>query len=90
VEQSRKRRKETSVFNVQSEARAVSVISALRNHDSSVARADLEVELMRLFPNSAIFLEKPVATGTPWEQSVREAKEVGRMLRGHKAVVAVG
>jgi hypothetical protein len=42
---------------------------------------------MRLFPNSAIFLEKPVATGTPWEQSVSEA---GRMLRGHKAVVAVG
>ncbi|RSH90366.1 hypothetical protein EHS25_000971 [Saitozyma podzolica] len=51
---------------------------------------NLEVELMRLFPNSAIFLEKPVATGTPWEQSVSEAKEVGRMLRGHKAVVAVG
>jgi hypothetical protein len=45
---------------------------------------------MRLFPNSAIFLEKPVATGTPWEQSVSEAKEVGRMLRGQKAVVAVG
>jgi len=31
---------------------------------------DLEVKLNRLFPNAGIFLEKPVATGTPWENSV--------------------
>lgn len=52
---------------------------------------DLEVKLNKLFPNSAIFLEKPVATGTPWETSVEDAKSVGRMLETqHKGVVSVG
>ena len=53
--------------------------------------ADLEVKLNRLFPNSAIFLEKPVATGIPWEKSVNDAKAVGRMLATQqKGVVSIG
>ncbi|KAK8865909.1 hypothetical protein IAR55_001057 [Kwoniella newhampshirensis] len=52
---------------------------------------NLEVKLNKLFPNSAIFLEKPVATGVPFEQSVGDAKEVGRLLATkHKAPVGVG
>ncbi|WVQ97323.1 hypothetical protein IAU59_004434 [Kwoniella sp. CBS 9459] len=52
---------------------------------------DLEVQLNKLFPNAAIFLEKPVATGTPFEQSVGEAIKVGQMLeKEHKPPVSVG
>lgn len=52
---------------------------------------NLEIKLNELFPNSAIFLEKPVATGVPAEQSVGEAKAVGAMLATqHNAPVSVG
>ena len=52
---------------------------------------NLELQLTALFPEANIFLEKPVATGAPWEQSVGEAKEVGgRLEAGHKGVISVG
>ncbi|WVR05861.1 hypothetical protein IAU60_002887 [Kwoniella sp. DSM 27419] len=52
---------------------------------------NLEVQLNKLFPNAAIFLEKPVATGTPFERSVGEAIEVGKMLeKNHEPPVSVG
>lgn len=52
---------------------------------------NLEIKLNELFPNAAIFLEKPVATGVPAEQSVGEAKAVGAMFATqHNAPVAVG
>nr|XP_031861360.1 uncharacterized protein CI109_003332 [Kwoniella shandongensis]KAA5528432.1 hypothetical protein CI109_003332 [Kwoniella shandongensis] len=52
---------------------------------------NLEIKLNQLFPNAAIFLEKPVATGVPYEQSVGDAKEVGRLLATkHKAPVGIG
>ena len=51
---------------------------------------DLEIQLISHFPDAHIFLEKPVATGAPWEKSVGEAKEVGRMLRNHRGIVSVG
>ncbi|WVF70604.1 hypothetical protein IAT40_005396 [Kwoniella sp. CBS 6097] len=52
---------------------------------------NLEVQLNKLFPNAAIFLEKPVATGTPFEQSVGEAIKVGQLLeKEHKPPVSVG
>ena len=52
---------------------------------------DLEVKLNRLFPNAAIFLEKPVTTGVPWEQSVQDAKTVGATLaKQQKGVVSIG
>lgn len=36
-------------------------------------------------------VEKPVATGTPWLESVGQAKEVGHTLETrHNGVVAVG
>ncbi|WVQ85679.1 hypothetical protein IAT38_007845 [Cryptococcus sp. DSM 104549] len=52
---------------------------------------DLEVQLHDLFPNSAIFLEKPVATGVPAEKSVGEAKAVGDLLKEkHQKPVSIG
>ncbi|WVQ70968.1 hypothetical protein IAR50_000493 [Cryptococcus sp. DSM 104548] len=52
---------------------------------------NLEVKINELFPDSAIFLEKPVATGVPAEQSVGEAKAVGAMLETqHNAPVSIG
>lgn len=52
---------------------------------------NLEIRLNELFPNAAIFLEKPVATGVPAEQSIGEAKAVGAMLATqHNAPVSVG
>ncbi|ADV21110.1 NAD binding dehydrogenase [Cryptococcus gattii Ru294] len=52
---------------------------------------NLEIKLNELFPNAAIFLEKPVATGVPAEQSIGEAKAVGAMLATqHNAPVSVG
>jgi hypothetical protein len=51
---------------------------------------DLEIKLAKLFPDAHIFLEKPVATGTPWEQSVDEAKAVGKTMAAHKGVVSIG
>ncbi|WVN90351.1 uncharacterized protein L203_105587 [Cryptococcus depauperatus CBS 7841] len=52
---------------------------------------NLEVKLNQLFPNAAVFLEKPVATGTPPGRSVEEAKAVGAMLATqHQAPVSVG
>ncbi|ORX35936.1 putative oxidoreductase C terminal-domain-containing protein [Kockovaella imperatae] len=51
---------------------------------------DLELKIIKHFPEANIFLEKPVATGAPWEKSVGEAKEVGRILREHKGIISVG
>ena len=51
---------------------------------------DLELQIMENFPQANIFLEKPVATGAPWQQSIEEAKEVGRRLKAHQGVVSVG
>ena len=52
---------------------------------------DLELQLNAAFPDVPIFLEKPVATGAPWEESVGEAKEVARRLTAnHKGVISIG
>lgn len=52
---------------------------------------DLELQLNANFPDVPIFLEKPVATGAPWEESVGEAKEVARRLAAnHKGVISIG
>lgn len=52
---------------------------------------DLELQLNAHFPEIPIFLEKPVATGAPWQESVGEAKEVAKRLEaGHKGVISIG
>ncbi|KLT43600.1 hypothetical protein CC85DRAFT_327150 [Cutaneotrichosporon oleaginosum] len=52
---------------------------------------DLELEINKYFPDTNFFVEKPVATGIPWQTSVDGAKEVGRVLsaKAH-GVVSVG
>jgi len=52
---------------------------------------DLELQLNAHFPEIPIFLEKPVATGAPWQESVGEAKEVAKRLEaGHQGVISIG
>jgi hypothetical protein len=53
-------------------------------------KTDLEIQLDELFPNSHIFLEKPVATGTPWDKSIEEAKQVGKVMGKHGGKVSIG
>ncbi len=55
------------------------------------SKNDLELQITKLFPDVALFLEKPVATGVPWEKSVEEAKIVGaKMEKEHKGPISIG
>jgi predicted dehydrogenase len=52
---------------------------------------DLELQINKHFPDAAIMLEKPVATGLPWAESVGNAHSVGHILETHhNGVVSVG
>lgn len=52
---------------------------------------DLELQLIEHFPSTPIFLEKPVATGAPWEESIGEAYEVAKRLKAeHKGIISIG
>ncbi|KAK4686280.1 hypothetical protein P7C73_g3851, partial [Tremellales sp. Uapishka_1] len=52
---------------------------------------DLELQVNKAFPDAAIFLEKPVSTGVPWEKSVNESKEVGKFLEeNQKGPISIG
>lgn len=52
---------------------------------------DLELEINKYFPDTNFFVEKPVATGIPWQTSIDGAKEVGRILaKKTHGVVSVG
>ncbi|ODO11709.1 hypothetical protein I350_00493 [Cryptococcus amylolentus CBS 6273] len=83
-----KRRVEAGILK---EPRAIFVATPPTFRGGLGSNNNLEVKINELFPNSAIFLEKPVATGLPAEQSVGEAKAVGAMLETqHNAPVSVG
>jgi hypothetical protein len=52
---------------------------------------DQEIQINKCFPDVPIFLEKPVATGDSYVQSVKEVFEVAEVLqKDHHPVVSVG
>nr|XP_019015095.1 NAD binding dehydrogenase [Kwoniella pini CBS 10737]OCF53876.1 NAD binding dehydrogenase [Kwoniella pini CBS 10737] len=73
------------------EPRAIFVATPPTVRGSTLPGKDLEIQLNRAFPNVAIFFEKPVATGKPWEESVGEALKVSEYLKAnHKAPISIG
>ncbi|KAL1410561.1 hypothetical protein Q8F55_004574 [Vanrija albida] len=71
--------------------KAVFVASPPQFRGGLESHTDLEVQINKFFPDSAIFVEKPIATGAPWDKSVNQSKEVGAILeKQHKGVVSVG
>ncbi|TYJ56368.1 hypothetical protein B9479_002916 [Cryptococcus floricola] len=83
-----KRRVEAGILK---EPRAIFVATPPQARGGLGPDNNLEVKINELFPNSAIFTEKPIATGIPADQSVGEAKAVGAMLATqHKAPISVG
>ncbi|CED84737.1 nad binding dehydrogenase [Phaffia rhodozyma] len=51
---------------------------------------DLELQLLKNFPDVAMFVEKPVATGEPWEKSISGAKFIADTLVKRGNIVSVG
>ncbi|WWC99663.1 hypothetical protein V866_006567 [Kwoniella sp. B9012] len=73
------------------EPRAIFVATPPTVRGSTQPGKDLEIQLNKAFPNIAIFFEKPVATGQPWEESVGEALKVSEYLKkNHKAPISIG
>ncbi|WWC58750.1 uncharacterized protein I303_101294 [Kwoniella dejecticola CBS 10117] len=73
------------------EPRAIFVATPPTVRGSTLPGKDLEIQLNRAFPNVAIFFEKPVATGQPWEESVGEALKVSDYLKAnHRAPISIG
>ncbi|WRT64126.1 uncharacterized protein IL334_001055 [Kwoniella shivajii] len=73
------------------EPRAIFVATPPTVRGSTQSGKDLEIQLNKAFPNVAIFFEKPVATGQPWEESVGEALKVSEYLKkNHKAPISIG
>ncbi|ORY32292.1 putative oxidoreductase C terminal-domain-containing protein [Naematelia encephala] len=72
------------------EPKAVFVATPPLYRGGTSSGRDLEVKLHKHFPNAGIFVEKPIATGVPWEESVAQAQEVGKLMKQHNGVVSVG
>lgn len=65
--------------------RAIVVGSPPAYRGSDLPGADIELKLIKLFPGVALFIEKPVATGT-----VDRALKVARSIQDSGAVCSVG
>ncbi|WWC86233.1 uncharacterized protein L201_001106 [Kwoniella dendrophila CBS 6074] len=71
--------------------RAIFVATPPTVRGATTPGKDLEIQLNKAFPDVAIFFEKPVATGQPWEESVGEALKVSEYLKqNHKAPISIG
>lgn len=51
---------------------------------------DLELQLLKNFPDIAMFVEKPVATGQPFQESIDDALKIAKILTDRGNVVSVG
>ena len=80
-----------TLFSTHTDPRAIFVATPPAFRGGLTSPRDLELQLNAHFPEIPIFLEKPVATGAPWQESVGEAKEVAKRLEaGHKGVISIG
>lgn len=51
---------------------------------------DLELKLLKNFPSVAMFVEKPVASGQPFRESIEGAMKIAQILEDRGNVVSVG
>lgn len=51
---------------------------------------DLELQLLKNFPDIAMFVEKPVATGQPFQESIDDALKIAKILTDRGNIVSVG
>lgn len=71
--------------------RAIFVASPPQYRGGLEKHNDLEIQINKYFPNANFFVEKPVSTGVPWDKSIEQAKEVGRIIRTKQnGIVGVG
>ncbi|KAL7419542.1 hypothetical protein Q5752_005453 [Cryptotrichosporon argae] len=70
--------------------RAIFIASSPDWRGSCKPGRDLELQIHHHFPRAALLLEKPVATGAPWAESVADARAVAAVLEAqHEGVVSV-
>ncbi|EPY51671.1 NAD binding dehydrogenase [Schizosaccharomyces cryophilus OY26] len=54
-------------------------------HGSNKVGADMELQIVRQFPNAALFIEKPITSA-----AVEDAFDVVRQLEQHQAIISIG